>query len=448
MENTQKQRGNLLQRAANVMVKFVQNYLPSPFTLAVVLTLIVFVVGLLVGTSFMDLTQGLANGMFSLFPFTMQMVLVLVTGHVLASSPVVIRLLERLAGIPKTRVQAVMFTAVVAYIASYINWGFGLIAGAIIARQMAAQNKGKMIHYPIIIAAAYSGNIARGPSSSIPLAVATEGHVMQDLIGIIPVGQTLYAGYNIIITIALLILIPILFKFMMPSEKDSIEFVPDTEETKVEVKKTTKKTFAEKLDTAPVLAFVIGLLWVVYLVDFFRSSATFNLNLNTVILIFFTLGIFAHGNLERYSNAVGNGVKTSAGIILQFPFYAAIMTLMNVSGLTQIISNFFISIANADTLPVMTFWSAGLVNIFVPSGGGQWAVQGPIMMEAADALGADPGRVAMALAWGDSWTNQIQPFWALPALAIANLKVRDIMGYCIMVLLLAGVVISAGFLLL
>lgn len=448
MENTQKQRGNLLQRTANVMVKFVQNYLPSPFTLAVVLTLIVFVVGLLVGTSFMDLTQGLANGMFSLFPFTMQMVLVLVTGHVLASSPVVIRLLERLAGIPKSRTQAVMFTAVVAYIASYINWGFGLIAGAIIARQMAAQNKGKMIHYPIIIAAAYSGNIARGPSSSIPLAVATEGHVMQDLIGIIPVGQTLYAGYNVIITIALLILIPILFKFMMPSEKDSIEFVPDTEETKVEVKKTTKKTFAEKLDTAPVLAFVIGLLWVVYLVDFFRSSATFNLNLNTVILIFFTLGIFAHGNLERYSNAVGNGVKTSAGIILQFPFYAAIMTLMNVSGLTQIISNFFISIANADTLPVMTFWSAGLVNIFVPSGGGQWAVQGPIMMEAADALGADPGRVAMAMAWGDSWTNQIQPFWALPALAIANLKVRDIMGYCIMVLLLAGVVISAGFLLL
>lgn len=446
MEKTKK-KGNILQRVANVMVRFVNNFLPSPFTLAVLLTLITFGISLLIGNGFMNMTKALADGMFSLFPFTMQMVLVLITGHVLASSPFVVRLLKKLASIPKSKAQAVMFTAVVAYISSYINWGFGLIAGAIIAREMAAQNYGKKIHYPVIIAAAYSGNIARGPSSSIPLAVATEGHIVQDITGIIPVGETLYAGYNIIITIALLVLIPILYRFMMPSDEDSVEFVPETVEAATVTKPIKKKkTFAQTIDSTPITALILTVIWVIYLIDFFRNSATFNLNLNTVILIFFTLGMLAQGNLERYSNAVGNAVKTSSGIILQFPFYAAIMVLMRESGLAVIISQFFTSIATATTLPVMTFLSSGLVNIFVPSGGGQWAVQGPIMIEAAEALGADPGRVVMALAWGDSWTNQIQPFWALPALAIANLDVKDIMGYCIMVLLLAGIVISAGFL--
>lgn len=160
------------------------------------------------------------------------------------------------------------------------------------------------------------------------------------------------------------------------------------------------------------------------------------------------LGLLAHRNLENYSKAVGNAIKTTGGIVLQFPFYAAIMAMMRDSGLAAMISEFFISVASARSLPVLTFWSAGLVNIFVPSGGGQWAVQGPIMIGASEALNADTGKVVMALAWGDSWTNQIQPFWALPALAIAGLDVRDIMGYCIMVLLLSGVIISGVFYLL
>lgn len=445
---TKKERTSPIQAITNALVKFVKNYLPSPFTLAVTLSLIVFVLGMTVGTSgFMEMVNTFGSGMFSLFPFTMQMVLVLVTGHVLASSPVVLGILKKLAILPRNKVQAVMFTAFISYIASYLNWGFGLIAGAIVAREMAAQNYGKKIHYPLIIAAAYSGNIARGPSSSIPLAVATEGHIMQDLVGIIPVGETLYASYNIIITVALLILIPILYKFMTPADEDSIELSPDKFSSNNEVVKedsTVKQTFAEKFDNIPILAWMVGAIWVIYLVAFFRESASFNLNLNIVIMIFFTLGIFAQKNLTNYAKAVDNAVRTSSGIILQFPFYAAIMAMMRDAGLAVMLSEWFISIANERTLPVLTFLSAGILNIFVPSGGGQWAVQGPIMLEASSALGADSAKVTMALAWGDSWTNQIQPFWALPALAIAGLDVKDIMGYCIMVLLLAGVVISAG----
>lgn len=442
-----KQKAGFIRGLTNVLVNFVKKYLPSPFTLAVLLSLIIFLWSM-VGTDigFMDLVNSYGTGLFSLMPFTMQMVLVLVTGHVLASSPIVVRILKRLAILPKNKVQAVMFTAMIAYVCSYINWGFGLIAGAIVAKEMAEQNYGKKIHYPLMIAAAYSGNIARGPSSSIPLAVATEGHIMQDLVGIIPVTETLYAPYNIIVTILLFIAIPVLFKFMTPPDEESIEFVPkagDFVETRL-----ISTTLAEKMDRFPAFMWLVSAVIAIYLYGFFAASATFNLNLNIVILIFMLLGLLAHRNLENYSKAVGNAIKTTGGIVLQFPFYAAIMAMMRDSGLAAMISEFFISVASARSLPVLTFWSAGLVNIFVPSGGGQWAVQGPIMIGASEALNADTGKVVMALAWGDSWTNQIQPFWALPALAIAGLDVRDIMGYCIMVLLLSGVIISGVFYLL
>lgn len=446
---TKKEKRGFIRGLTNVLVKFVKNYLPSPFTLAVTLSLIIFVLGFTVGDKgFMDMTEIFGKGMFSLFPFTMQMVLVLVTGHVLASSPVVINMLKKLAILPRNKVQAVMFTAFISYLCSYLNWGFGLIAGAIVAKEMAVQNYGKKIHYPLIIAAAYSGNIARGPSSSIPLAVATEGHIMQDVIGIIPVSQTLYSSYNIIVTILLLVAIPLLFKFMTPSDEESIELSPDKFGSNDTVEKkvgTAKKTFSEAIDSTPILAWMVGAIWLIYLFTFFKNSASFDLNLNIVIMIFFVLGIFAQKNLENYANAVGNAVRTSGGIILQFPFYAAIMAMMRDSGLAVMMSEWFISIANEKTLPVLTFLSAGLLNIFVPSGGGQWAVQGPIMINAAAALNADPAKVTMAMAWGDSWTNQIQPFWALPALAIAGLDVKDIMGYCIMVLLLSGIIISGVF---
>ena len=188
-------------------------------------------------------------------------------------------------------------------------------------------------------------------------------------------------------------------------------------------------SIAQKLDNSVILMFLVVLAGFCYLYNFFALQKSFNLNLNTINFAFMILGLLAHGSPARYAAAVNEGVKSVGGIILQFPFYAGMMGMMRDAGLTQVLSSWFVSISSAKTLPLFTFWSAGLVNIFIPSGGGQWAVQGPIMMEAAKSLGADGAKVAMALCWGDSWTNQIQPFWALTILAIAGLGVRDIMGY-------------------
>jgi short-chain fatty acids transporter len=167
-----------------------------------------------------------------------------------------------------------------------------------------------------------------------------------------------------------------------------------------------------------------------------------SLNLNSIIAVFLFLVITLHQTPHNLLNSLQQAIPSGAGIVIQFPFYAGIMAVMVDSGLAQQISRGFIAVADADSLPFFSFISAGLVNMFVPSGGGQWAVQAPIVIPAAQELGADISRVAMAVAWGDAWTNLIQPFWALPVLAIAGLKAKDIMGFCVVQLFVTGVFIS------
>ena len=139
-----------------------------------------------------------------------------------------------------------------------------------------------------------------------------------------------------------------------------------------------------------------------------------------------------------------DAVKGTAGIVLQVPLYAGIMGMMVGSGLAVAMSEWFVSISNATTFPLFTFISAGIVNFFVPSGGGQWAVQAPIVLPAAESLGVPIHQAAMAVAFGDAWTNMVQPFWALPLLGIAGLSIKDIMGYCTVCLLWSGLVIGLG----
>ncbi len=445
VKEVSKKKEGIIKKMTNVLVSMVKRFLPNPFVFAIVLSVIVFGMGLiLTESSPYNMLNYWYGGYFSLLKFTMQMIFVLITGYALARSPIVENMLRFLAKIPKNPTQAVMFTAMIAYLCSYLSWGFGLIAGALVAKEVAIENHGKGLHYPILIAAAYSGNLVRGPSSSIPLVIATDGHFLQDIIGIIPVSETLFSYWNIIITVALFVLIPLLYMKMMPKGDDEIIEIDLELISKNESKNAEKKVFdtpSEKLNNSRILALFIGLPGLVIILDHFRVNG-FDLNLNIVIFIFLIFGILAHKTPIKYVGAINEAIRTCGGVALLFPFYAGIMGMMKTSGLAGIMSNWFVSFSTAETFPIYTFFSAGLVNLFVPSGGGQWAVQGPIMIPAAHEIGADPAKVAMALAWGDSWTNQIQPFWALPILAIAGLDVKDIMGYCMMVAILSGIVIT------
>ncbi|KEZ52712.1 MULTISPECIES: short-chain fatty acid transporter [Metabacillus] len=428
--------------------RLMQRYLPDPYLFVIILTLAVFFLGLIFTPSTpLQMVEFWGGGFWGLLSFAMQMVLVLVTGHVLASSPLFKKGLSAMASAARTPGQAIVYVTAVSMIASFINWGFGLVIGALFAKELA--KKVTNVDYRLLIASAYSGFVIwhGGISGSVPLTIATEGHFAQDLIGLIPTSETIFAPFNLIIVAVLFIALPLVNRLMMPGKEETISIDPALlNETGAEAASLefASHTPAEKAENSKIISMVIGIMGLIYLISYFMKNG-FLLNLDVVNFMFLFLGILFHGTPRNFLNAVAEAIKGTSGIIIQFPFYAGIMGMMVTSGLAAVISEGFVSISNQQTFPVLAFWSAGLVNIFVPSGGGQWAVQAPVMIEAAKALDVSMPKTAMAVAWGDAWTNMIQPFWALPALAIAGLKAKDIMGYCVFVLLISGVIISLGF---
>ncbi len=442
----------MIRALGNFFSKIAKRWIPDAFVFAIILTIIVFALGMIIqGSSFMEMTTYWGGGMWDLLGFSMQMVLVLVLGSALAISKPVHRAMVAIAKVANTPGKAIVIITVVALVANYLNWGFGLIVSAILAKEIAKNSKG--IHYPLLVASAYSGFIIwhSGLSASIQLTVAAKNPVMEKFGegAIIPTSQTLFSAQTLIIAAVMLVSIPVINMLMHPKKKEEIYevdpaiFVDDSYED--EVKPRKEMTPAEKQENSIVLALIIAVVGVIYSVMYFVKGGS--LGLNIVIFIFLALGLLFHKTPIAYVKAINKSVTTAGGIVLQFPFYAGIMGMMVKSGLAATFSNWFVSISTPQTFPFFTYLSAGLVNMFVPSGGGQWAVQGPIMMPAAKALGVSYAQTASAIAWGDAWTNMLQPFWALPLLAVAKLNIKDIMGYTTVILLWAGLITSLGLLL-
>jgi short-chain fatty acids transporter len=202
---------------------------------------------------------------------------------------------------------------------------------------------------------------------------------------------------------------------------------------------------AERLDRSPVLSTLFGaLIFLAFLVQYLPQLKS--LNLTPDMLNFFMLGlaVLLHGSIRSFLQATQEAIGDTAGILIQFPLYFGIMGIMTESGLIHQISDFFVTISNERTFPVFTFFSAGLVNIFVPSGGGQWAVQGPVILEAAQRLGVSLPKAVLALSYGDQLTNMLQPFWALPLLGITRLKAREILPYTLLFMVVGGVIFLTG----
>jgi short-chain fatty acids transporter len=429
----------MLNRAAKPLVKLVERYLPDPFVFVLILTVCVFLAAVLIEQQpIVTVVEQWGNGLWGLLTFSMQMLLVLVTGFMLASTAFIRMLLEKLAHLGNTPGKAIILVTFVSLSASWINWGFGLVVGALFAKTLAQKTQ---VDYRLLVASAYSGFLVwhGGLAGSVPLTIATKGHFSENQIGVISTSETLFSAFNIALLCILFIVVPLVNWLMLPSHKDSVIVSPDKLSDSIEQEKSNERP-ADKLENSKILGILIGALGLAYLVHYFLKDG--GLNLNIVNSIFLFLAIALHGTPRRLLQSLQQAVKGGSGIIIQFPFYAGIMAVMVQSGLAESMSQWLISFASAQSLPVLTFISAGIVNIFVPSGGGQWAVQAPVVLPAAAELGADISRVAMAVAWGDAWTNLIQPFWALPVLAIAGLKAKDIMGFCLVQLIITGVIIA------
>lgn len=446
----------MFQKAINFCVRLVQRWLPEPFIFAVILTFVAALLAMpICHQSPVEVVEHWGGGVWNLLSFAMQMALVLVCGSTLAAAPSIKRAISALASIPKSPAAAIALVTVVSAVACWLNWGFGLIVGVIFAKEIAKKLQG--IDYRLLIASAYSGFVVwhAGLSGSIPLTMATPGDSLSKatngvLTSPVPVSETVLNPYNIVIVLVVIAAISIVNALMHP--KNNVVTVDPALLNDEVVSPVAKdgSTPAEKLENSKWLSWLVALLGFAYLfIHLVIQGGAFDLNV--VIMLFLFLGIVLHGSPLAYVRAFGKAATGASGIILQFPFYAGIMGIITGVGASGIcfgtvISNACISISTPTTYPLLTFLCAAVLNMFVPSGGGHWAIQAPIMFAAGANLGVDPGLTGTAIAWGDAWTNLIQPFWALPALAIAKLNAKDIMGFCIIDLLVSGVIICLGLL--
>ena len=438
-------------------VGFMQKYLPEPFIFAIILTFVAILVAMPVcHQSIVEVVTNWGGGVWNLLGFSMQMALVLVTGATLAAAPLIKKGISRLASMPKTPAGAIALVTGISAVACWLNWGFGLIVGAIFAKEIA--KKLKNVDYRLLIASAYSGFVVwhAGISGSIPLKMASDvNELVKDTNGVItsviPIGNTILDWHNIIMVVIVTLALVVINSLMHPKTGivaiDPALLQEDTVETH---ENASQKTPAMKLENSRLLSALLALLGLSFLIIslFFKHKA---FDLGSVILLFLFLGIVLHKTPIAYVRAFAKSVGGSAGILLQFPFYAGIMGIITGVGesgicLGTVVSEAFVNISTSTTYPIYTFLCAAILNMFVPSGGGHWAIQAPIMFAAGEALNVDHGLTGMAIAWGDAWTNLIQPFWALPALAIAKLNAKDIMGFCLIDLVVSGIIIISGLL--
>lgn len=433
--------------------RFLERWIPSALTFAIVLTLIVAVLAMtLTRTSPVDVVTSWGDGLAGLLAFMTQMSLILLLGYMLANTRPVRRLLGWLARVPGNAAFAYVFVFLIAAVASLITWGLGLIVGTLLAREIAVQARksGMKVHFPLLVAAGYSGFVVwhMGYSGSGPLTAATPDSFLAPALGgdVVPVTETIFSTWNILAAVGVIIVCALLFFLIRPRKDDPIYELPASvgseEEDEVDEEVVTP---ADRIDASRILTTVLGIGLAIYLVVHFVQGGTLTLDIvNWSFLALILLLVRSPFELIHLTKKAASNVGE---ILLQFPLYAGILGIMSGSGLIALFSDAFVAIATPVTFGVLAFLSAGVVNFFVPSGGGQFAVQGPIMLDAANQLGVDPSIVIMAVAYGDQWTNMIQPFWALPVLAIAGLKMRDILGYTFVTLLGSGVVMAAALLL-
>lgn len=434
----------LISSLSDFFDSIVRKFMPDPFIFAILLTVLTLLLGVFVERKTpAQMINYWGEGFWGLLTFAMQMVIVLITGYVLAQAPLIQRFLDRVASSVHTPRGAVILATLVGGLGSYINWGFGLIVGSIIARKLAERIP--TLHYPLVIAAAYSGFMfyGLGLSATIPLLISTKGHFLEDSMGIIPISETIFSPFSIAIFFILIVSLPIVNGMIKPKGKIIGVGHNDIQD---HVKKTTKietQTPAEKMERSKIIAFLAVAIGLVFVIQYFAIQKG-SLDINIINFIMLFLGLVLHGSPRNYLNAVNLASKNVGGMIIQFPFYAGIMGMMDGSGLVSTISAGFVAISSPETLPFWGLLSSMAINFFTPSAGGHWAVQGPFMIEAANAMGADLGKVATSVQWGNAWQDIIQPMWLLPALAISGLRIRDIMGYNVIAFLWVGLVLGIG----
>ncbi|WP_338741625.1 short-chain fatty acid transporter [Haloplanus salilacus] len=455
-----------IQAFGQGMANWSEKWIPNPFLFAVLLTIIAYIAAnVATPDGPIENVRNWYGGFWTLLTFAMQMVLILVTGYAVADSDLVSNYLDKLAAWPDNNSQAAALTGVVGMFGGYFHWGVGLIVGAIFAIFVAraGYKRGKTFHYPILCAAGYTSQVIWhvGPSTSAGLLSATEDHPFVDTIGVVPLSESVFTVYALGIAVLVLITVTITLYFLAPEEENATgieDYAPSLLDADIEALSeptdpepqtdggVEQATPADRINDSRLIAYLLALGMLVYIVDYLAQVGTIGeaLDLNLFNFIFITLGLFLHKTPRAYMEAIRDATEGAAGIILQFPFYAGILGIISGSGLSDLIAEALLDIATPATFPVIAWLLGGVMNLFVPSGGGEWGIIGGIIGGTAVELGVPPGKAIIAYGTGDMWTNMFQPFWAIPLLGLTKVRARDILGYTMIIMIVLTPVFGLG----
>jgi short-chain fatty acids transporter len=444
---------SFIRRLTAFFVRWFERYTPDPYVLAVVLSVLTATLAAALAPkgSITTIFTGWYNGLFSILAFAFQVLLILVTGYALSTTAPVRLLLRRLAAFGTTPKKAIVLTIVIVYLASFLNWGFGLVVAGLMAREVAQRIR---IDFGWLVAGAYSGWMifSSGFSSSIALSLATPGsslNIVQKVTGqVLPLGSMLFTPLNLIPAALLLIALPILFCLIEPGNTE----VQPANLTTTEDRDNTQEsrgpmTLARRLEESCVLNLVMVGAGIIALSCIWRQTG-FSLDLNSVIFLFLIAGLLLHWRPVAYIQAINRAARVTGPLILQYPLYGGIMGILTSTGLADVVAKAFTQFANAHTLPFWNYLASLFISLFVPSAGGHWAVQGPFAVPAAVGLHASQAATAMGVAYGEQVADMIQPFWALPVVAVAGISIRRVMGFTVMSFVLGTVLFGAALLIL
>ena len=429
----------MLRRTSDIFVKVAERWMPDPLVIAIFLTAVSFICALLF-TDFtaMQSVDAWGSSYWGLLRFTAQMILILSLAHVLANTRPVNKALVWLASFVRSAEMAYVGITMFASGAALLSWGLGLILPAVLSLIVAnnCRERGIKVHFPLLVACGYCGTLVgmQGLSASIPLILNTPNHFLQDEIGLIGLDKTIFSWWSMSIVFAIVLFLPQVMRRMAPDDKDIVEIPAGVRPASTDPAPAEAATTpSQKLENARWVTLLLAVFGGIYVVRYFAAGG--ELQLDSLNMIFVVLGLAFADSPRHYIELLCNAARVAGPFLIQYPLYSGLMGLIADSGLGALIVSGFVAISSTDTLSIWTFFSAAFLNLFIPSAGGQWAVQGPIVTEAAVQLGADIPRVAMSVAIGEVWTNAIQPLYAVPVLAIAGLHIRDIMGYCVVALL-------------
>ena len=442
-----------VQKLGEAIADRVERWMPSPFLFAILLTYVAAIAAFFSEESgITEIAQSWYGGFWTLLQFAMQMVLILVTANVVAYHPRVRKGILRLVRLPKNGRQAVVLVGIGSMLTGWVSWGLGLIFGAILVREMGkhAGKSGMAVHYPLLAVAGYMGMSLTwgwGLSSSAGLLQATEGNALMELgfvDRVIPATEWVFHTYPLLLTALSLVFASIMLYLLCPPDDNcrGIErYVQlgrddDTVAEATAQAPSKKPSLADKIDNSAVLGGILALTGLVLFASVFLSQGLGALNLNVLNFGFLMIGLLLYTSPSRYLGEFYDAVQGSSGVILLFPFYAGIIGIMTGTGLVDTMTESLLSIATPETFPVIAWITGGVLNVFVPSAGGEWAIIGGPMMVAGAELGIPHGQTIAAYAVGDAHTNLLNPFWAIPLLAITGLRARDMFGYAITMMIL------------